>query len=78
MPASTGISFAMPEMFFTGASMIAAVNGILTAAGAAALADAAGAPLPAAVIAGVAAALLIYGAHMLWMHHRGGPAMAYR
>ena len=78
MPASTGISFAMPEMFFTGASMIAAVNGILTAAGAAALADAAGAPLPAAVIVGVAAALLVYGAHMLWMHHRGRSAMAYR
>lgn len=78
MPASTGISFAMPEMFFTGASMIAAVNAILVAAGAAALADAGGAPLAAAVIVGVATALLVYAAHMLWMHHRGGPATAYR
>ena len=55
MPASTGISFAMPEIFFTGASMIAAVNGILIAAGAAALVDAGGVPLAAAVIVGVAA-----------------------
>ena len=78
MPTSTGISFVMPEIFFTGASMIAAVNAILVAAGAAALADAGGVPLAAAVIVGVATALLVYGAHMLWMHHRGGPAMAYR
>jgi len=78
MPTSTGVSFAMPEIFFTGASMIAAVNAILIAAGAAALADAGGVPLAAAVIVGVATALLVYGAHMLWMRHRGGPAMAYR
>src|SRR5262249_28400269 len=78
MPTSTGISFALPEMFFTSASMIAAVNGILAAAGAAALVDAAGVPLAAAVIVGVAAAFLVYGLHMLWMRHRGGPAMAYR
>jgi hypothetical protein len=77
-PTSTGKSFAMPEMFFTSASMIAAVNGIVIAAGAAAVADAAGVTPPATVIVGVAAALLAYGLHMLWMHHRGGPAMAYR
>src|SRR5215467_14647365 len=78
MPTSTGISFALPEMFFTSASMTAAVNGTLAAAGAAALVDATGVPLAAAVIVGVAAAFLMYGLHMLWMRHRGGPAMAYR
>jgi len=34
------------------------------------LVDAAGVPLAAAVIVGVAAAFLVYGLHMLWMRHR--------
>ena len=76
--ARDGMSADIPEMFFTSASMIAAVNGILAGAGAASLLDAAGVSLPVAVIAGVAAALLVYGLHLLWMHRRGGPAMAYK
>ena len=76
--ARDGMSAGIPEMFFTSASMIAAVNGILAGAGAASLLDAAGVSLPVAVIAGVAAALLVYGLHLLWMHRRGGPAMAYK
>ena len=65
----------MLEMFFTSASMIAVVTGILVGAGIALLLDVAGVPLPAAVIAGVAAALLAYGLHMLWMYCRSRPAM---
>ena len=63
-------------MFFTSASMIAVITSILVGAGVALLLDAAGMPLPAAVIAGVAAALLAYGLHMLWMSRRTRPAMA--
>jgi len=58
-------------MFFTGASMVAAVTSILAGAGAALLLDMAGVPVPAAVIAGVAAALLAFGLQMLWMYRRG-------
>lgn len=74
--ASTGMGAGMLEMFFTSASMIAVVTSILAAAGVALLLDVAGVPLPAAVIAGVAAALLTYGLHMLWMYRRSRPAMA--
>lgn len=74
--ASTGMRSGVSEMFFTGASMIAAVTSILAGAGAALLLDVAGAPLPAAVIAGVAAALLAYGLHMTWMYRRGQRLMA--
>ena len=66
----------MLEMFFTSASMIAVVTSILAGAGVALLLDIAGVPLPSAVIAGVAAALLAYGLHMLWMYRRSRPAMA--
>ena len=74
--ASTGLRAGMLEMFFTSASMIAVVTSILVGAGVALLLDVAGVPLPAAVIAGVAAALLAYGLHMLWMYRRSRPAMA--
>ena len=74
--ASTGMRSGVAEMFFTGASMIAAVTSILASAGAALLLDAAGVPLAAAVIAGVAAGLLAFGLHMLWMYRRGRPVMA--
>jgi len=76
MPASTGISFAMPEMFFTGASMIAAVTSILIGAGVTLLLDTVKVPLPAAVTVGVMAALLAFGLHMLWLYRRGQPVMA--
>jgi uncharacterized membrane protein YebE (DUF533 family) len=59
------------EMFFTGASMVAAVTGVLAGAGAALLLDSARVAVPAAVIVGVAAALLAFGLQMLWMYHRG-------
>jgi hypothetical protein len=63
------------EIFFTSASMIAAVNSIVVGAGAALLLDTMGVPLPAAVIVGVAAALLAYGLHMLWGYRRVRRAM---
>lgn len=63
-------------MLFTGASMIAAVTSILAGVGAALLLDTAGVAMFAAVIAGVAAAFLAFGLHMLWMYHRGQPVMA--
>ena len=56
--------------------MVAAVTGILAGAGAALLLDTAHVPVPAAAIAGVAAALLTFGLQMLWMYRRGQPAMA--
>jgi hypothetical protein len=74
--ASTGMRSGMAEMFFTGASMIAAVTSILAGVGAALLLDAAGVPLVAAVSAGIGVALLAFGLHMLWMYRRGRPAMA--
>jgi len=74
--ASTGMRSGVSEMFFTGASMIAAVTSILAGAGAALLLDAAGVPLFVAVAAGVGVALLAFGLHMLWMYRRGRPAMA--
>jgi hypothetical protein len=40
------------------------------------LLDAVGVPLAAAVIVGVAATLLVYGLHMLWMYRRRRPATA--
>jgi hypothetical protein len=64
------------EMFFTGASMIAAVTSILAVVRAALLLDAGGVPLFAAVAAGAVVALLVFGLHMLWMYRRGRPAMA--
>jgi hypothetical protein len=48
----------------------------LASAGAALLLDAVGVPLAAAVIVGVAATLLVYGLHMLWMYRRRRPATA--
>ncbi len=74
--AGTGMRAGLAEMFFTGASMIAAVNSILAGAGAALLLDAAGVPVPAAVIVGVAAAMLAFGLQMTWMYRRGRPVMA--
>jgi hypothetical protein len=74
--ASTGMRAGLIEMFFTGASMIAAVTSILVGVGAALLLHAGGVPLFAAVLAGVGAALVAYGLHMLWMYRRGKPAMA--
>ena len=52
-----------------------AVTSIEIGAGVALVLGVAGAALPAAVIVGVAAALLAYGLHTLWMYHRGRPAM---
>lgn len=74
--ASTGMRSGISEMFFTGASMIAAVTSILAGAGSALLLDAVGVPLAAAVAAGAAAALLAFGLHMLWMYRRGRAVMA--
>jgi hypothetical protein len=74
--ASTGMSAGVIEMFFTMASMVAAVTSILAGVGAALLLDTIGVPLAGAVIAGVGAAFLVYGLHMLWMYRRGQPAMA--
>ena len=74
--ASTGMRSGIAEMFFTSASMIAAVTSILAGASAALLLDAAGVPLAAAVTVGVAAGLLVFGLHMLWMYRRGRPVMA--
>ena len=74
--ASTGMRSGVTEMLFTGASMIAAVTSILAGVGAALLLDTAGVPLLAAVAAGVVVAFLAFGLHMLWMYHRGRPAMA--
>jgi hypothetical protein len=74
--ANTGMRACIAEMFFTGASMVAAVTSILAGAAAALLLDIAGLPVPAAVIAGVGAAVLAYGLHMRWMYRRGRPAMA--
>jgi len=63
-------------MFFTGASMVAAVTSVLAGAGAELLLDTAGVPLATAVIVGVGVALLAFALHMLWMYRRGQPAMA--
>jgi hypothetical protein len=73
--ASTGMRAGVIEMFFTGASMVAAVTSILAGVGVALLLDAADVPLAAAVVVGVVAALVAYGLHMLWMYRRGLPAM---
>ena len=74
--ASTGMRAGLTEMFFTGASMVAAVTSILAAAGAALLLDAAGVPVPAAVAVGTGVALMAFALHMLWMYRRGRPVMA--
>ena len=74
--ASTGMRANVTEMFFTGASMVAAVTSILAGASAALLLGAARVSVPAAVTVGVAAALLAFGLQMLWMYRRGRPAMA--
>jgi hypothetical protein len=63
------------EMFYTSASMVAAVTSIL-AGTAALLLDVAGLPVLAAVIIDVGAAVPTFGLHMLWMYGRGRPAMA--
>jgi hypothetical protein len=73
--ASTGMRSGISEMFFTAASMVAAVTSILAGAGSALLLRAAGLPVAAAVIAGAGAALPAYGLHMLWMYSRGRSAM---
>jgi hypothetical protein len=73
--ASTGMRAGITEMFFTGASMVAAVTSIVAGAAAALLLDAVGVPVVAAVIAGAIVALLAYGLHMLWMYRRGRLAM---
>jgi hypothetical protein len=74
--ASTGMRAGVAEMFFTSASMIAAVTSILSGVGAALLLDTESVPLPAAVITGVGATIVTFGLHMLWMYRRGQPAMA--
>jgi hypothetical protein len=74
--ASTGMRSSVVEMFFTGASMIAAVTSILIGAGTTLLSDTVGVPLPAAVAVGVVAALLAFGLHMLWLYRRGQLVMA--
>lgn len=74
--ANTGMRSGVAEMFFTSASMIAAVTSILVGAGAALLLDAVGVPLAAAVTAGAAAAMLAFGLHLLWMYRRGRSAMS--
>jgi hypothetical protein len=74
--AGTGMRSGLIEMFFTGASMIAAVTSILAGVGTALLLDITGAPLFAAVAAGVVVGFLAYGLHMRWMYRRGQPAMA--
>ena len=74
--ASTGMRSGLIEMFFTGASVIAAVTSILAGVGAALLLDIADVPLIAAVAAGVVVAFSAYGLHMLWMYRRGRSAMA--
>ena len=74
--ASTGMRSGVIEMFFTGASMVAAVTSVLAGAGAELLLDTAGVPLATAVIVGVGVALLAFALHMLWMYRRGQPAMA--
>jgi len=63
-------------MFFTSASMVAAVTSILAGAAVALLLDVAGLPVPAAVIMGVSVAVPMFGLHMLWMYRRGRQAMA--
>jgi len=74
--ASTGMRSGVIEMFFTGASMIAAVTSILVGVGTALLLDVAGVPLFAAVAAGVVVGFFAYALHMRWMYRRGQPAMA--
>jgi hypothetical protein len=74
--ASTAMRAGISEMFFTSASMIAAVTSILAGAAAALLMDVAGLPIPAAIIVGVGVALPTFGLHMVWMYWRGRPAMA--
>jgi hypothetical protein len=74
--ASTGMRAGISEMFFTSASMVAAVTSILAGAAVALLLDVAGLPVPAAVIMGVGVAVPMFGLHMLWMYRRGRQAMA--
>jgi hypothetical protein len=74
--ANTGMRAGLAEMFFTGASMVAAVTSILAGAAVTLLLDIVGLPVPAAVTVGVGVAVLGYGLHMLWMYRRGRPAMA--
>ena len=74
--ASTGMRSGIAEMFFTSASMIAAVTSILVGTGVALLLDVADVPLASAVIAGVGMAVVAFGLHMLWMYRRGRAVMA--
>ena len=52
------------------------MTSILSGAGAALLLDVVGGPVPSAVIAGVAVALLAFGLQMMWMYRRGQRLMA--
>lgn len=52
------------------------MTSILIGAGTALLLDMAGVPVLAAVIAGVAVALLAFGLQMLWMYRRGRHLLA--
>jgi len=75
--ASTGMGAGLIEMLFTSASMIAAVTSILAGAGAALLLlNTVAVALFAAVTAGVGVTIVTFALHMLWMYHRGQPAMA--
>ena len=74
--ASTGMRAGLSEMFFTSASMVAAVTSILAGAAVALLLDVAGLPVPAAVVVGLGVSVPTFGLHMLWMYRRGRPAMA--
>ncbi|HEX2320737.1 MAG TPA: hypothetical protein VHJ18_17285 [Streptosporangiaceae bacterium] len=73
--ASSGLRTSDAEIFFTSASMIAAINSIVVGSGAALLLDSTGVPLTAAVVVGVAAALLAYGLRMLVGYRRVRRAM---
>jgi hypothetical protein len=75
--ASTGMGAGLIEMLFTSASMIAAVTSILAGTGAALLLlNTVAVALFAAVTAGVGVTIVTFALHMLWMYHRGQPAMA--
>jgi hypothetical protein len=59
--ASTGMHASPAEMFFTSASMIAAVTSILVGVGAALLLDTAGIPVLAAVLGGAGVTIVTFG-----------------
>jgi hypothetical protein len=74
--ASTGMRAGVTEMFFTSASMIAAVTSMLAGVAVALLLDTAGVPLLAVVLSGAGVTIVTFGLHLLWMYRRGRPAMA--